>query len=79
MLPSIENEILKINKDAPTEPLTILFNKIMKTQTTPEQWNTAEIMLLYKKGDRGNIKSYHLISLTSKLSNVFLKIMNDRI
>ncbi len=71
----IENEAIQILSETISEPLTKIFNKILESGTTPHQWNIAEIILLFKKRDRGNINNYRPISLSSSLAKIFMKIM----
>jgi len=75
----IENDKLKITAGALTNPLTTLFNKIIETGKTPDQWNLAEIILLHRRGSRRDINHYRPISLASNISNIFLKIIENRI
>lgn len=49
---SIDNENLLALNHSMIPALTVFFNKILETEVTPEQWNTAEIRILHKKGDK---------------------------
>ncbi len=59
--------------------LTNLFNEVIENNWVPEQWYTAEIILLYKKGSRENIENYRLVSLTSNISKIFTTVVKNRI
>lgn len=59
--------------------LTELFNAILKFEIVPEQWEAAEIRILYKKGNKDNISNYRPISLTSNTNKMFMKIIKNRI
>lgn len=72
----IENKILtEILKN----PLTEIFNQILKEDKTPKQWETEEIILLHRKGKISYIENYHRISLTSSICKVFIKILKNRV
>lgn len=75
----IENDILKRCAEVLAQPLTDLFNLIVKTGEVPSQWRLAEIILIHKKGDRKNLNNFRPISLASNLSKIFLKIVKERI
>ncbi len=64
----IENEFLKKFGNELAKPLTRLFNRVLSEETIPHQWKLADIILLFKKGDRNNISNYRPISLTSNTS-----------
>ena len=74
----ISNYILKTFAEEITPKLTELFNMITETETIPKQWKIAELILLYKKGNREEIKNYRPISLTSNICKVYTKILKNR-
>ncbi len=74
----IENELLKGFGDILTPHLTKIFNEILTSKVIPEQWNLAEIILVYKKGDKENVENYRPISLTSNICKVFMAILKNR-
>ncbi len=45
----VKNKIIKITKDILVPQLTNLFNEIIENNWVPEQWYTAEMVLLHKK------------------------------
>jgi hypothetical protein len=51
----------------------------MLPRTFPTRLKYATIKPLLKKGDRGDIANYRLISLLTSFSKVFEKIMYDRL
>jgi len=75
----INNETLKVLKDAIVSPLTAIFNCILSSGHPPEDWHLSEIVLLHKKGDRTEMNNYRPISLTSNVSKVFMKILKNKI
>ncbi|MBP1527199.1 MAG: hypothetical protein H9Q66_04685 [Spiroplasma ixodetis] len=76
---TIENNFLRLFKDSILNPLTDIFNLILINQDIPEQWKISEIILLYKKGNRKDIRNYRPISLSSNISKMFMKIIKNRI
>mgnify|MGYP000849031079 CR=1 FL=1 len=62
-----------------SEPITDLFNLIMKEESSPVQWRLAEIIFLFKKGDKAEIGNYYRpISLNSNMCKIFSKIIKNR-
>ncbi len=58
--------------------LGYLFNSITTLGLIPTQWCMAEI-ILHKQGDRTEINNYRLISLSSDVGKVYVKIIENRI
>ncbi|KAJ2948735.1 hypothetical protein O0L34_g7995 [Tuta absoluta] len=75
----IRNETLLEIKDYIVPTLTDVFNKILTTETIPQQWTASTISLLHKKGSKHDISNYRPISLMSNLYKVFAKIILSRI
>ncbi len=75
----IENETLKLLKSIIIKPLTSIFDYILPSGVPPKQWYLSEIILLHKKGDRTDINNYRPIRLSSNISEVFMKILKQRI
>ena len=44
-----------------------LFNSSMRIGKVPSQWKASNVVTIHKKGDRGNIENYRLISLLSQI------------
>ncbi len=71
----IGNEMLKEFTSELMHPLKIILNETIKEEKIPYQWRAAEIILLFKKGNKEMINNYRPISLTSNIS----KIIKERI
>jgi hypothetical protein len=62
------------------EPIvTALFNRIIKSEEIPQQWQRSTIILIHKKGNRDNLNNYRPISLLSNPYKLFTKILTNRL
>ena len=57
--------LLKYSADIISYPLTYLFNKSMSTGTLPKDWVSANVVPVYKRGNKQAPSNYRPISLTS--------------
>jgi len=55
--------------------LTKLFNMCLSSCTVPQMWKYANVLPLYKKGDRSNINNYRPVSLLSCTSKLLERII----
>lgn len=76
---NITNELLKAVLKSIIDPLTNLFNEILKKEKIPTQWTKTTITLLHKKGDKSDINNYRPVSLMSNIYKVFSKLILGRI
>ena len=60
-------------------PLSILFNISFRTGSLPTEWKMANIVPVYKKGDKNCIENYSPISLTCIASKIFEKCIRDEL
>ncbi|XP_047137559.1 uncharacterized protein LOC124814052 [Hydra vulgaris] len=58
-------------------PLSYIFTLSMQSVICPDDWKSAHITPLYKKGSKLNTSNYLPISLTSVVSKVMEKIVKD--
>lgn len=60
------------------EPLYIIYNKCLQSGHFPEKWKIAQVIPIYKSGDKVNVKNYRPISLLDHFGKVFeLLIANE--
>ena len=52
-------------------PLEILFRKFLDSGFVPNQWKTANVIPIFKKGNHRSPSIYRLINLTSVICKVF--------
>ena len=58
--------------------LTKTFNEILTTTQIPPTWDEAKVIIIYKKGDPGDIKNYKPISLLSHSYKLFTRLLQTR-
>ena len=61
------------------KPLAIIFNKIFKTGKIPNKWKLANVVPIFKKGDKSSVTNYRPISLTSLPMKVLEYCIKDMI
>ena len=59
----ITSELIKAGDDIMTKTLTNLFNKIMLTENSPNDWSKMIITPIHTKGDKLNAENYRAIAL----------------
>ena len=67
----INVKILRELQDILAPILEVIFNHSLNTGIVPSDWKMANIMPLFKKGDRSQPNNYRPISLTSIVSKLF--------
>ena len=75
----ISNRILKICNNQLSEPLALVFNFALKTGKYPSEWKNANLIPIFKKGDRQLMKNYRPVSLLSQTSKIFERIIYNKI
>ncbi|KAG6460286.1 hypothetical protein O3G_MSEX011890 [Manduca sexta] len=58
-----------------TMPLKIIFEKSIQSSTFPSMWKSANVVPIYKKQDKSNIRNYRPVSILSLFSKVFERIV----
>jgi len=75
----ISSDVHKAGGTEVIEQLTGLYIQILEEKKLPQSWKEAKIILLYKKGDKADIKNYRPISLLSHAYKIFTRIIQNRI
>ena len=60
-------------------PVCMLFEKSLREGRVPEDWRRANVVPIYKAGDRAKAKNYRPVSLTCQLCKVFERLVRDEL
>ena len=60
-------------------PLKIIFEKSLNDGECPDDWRTANVTPIHKKGDRTDPSNYRPVSLTSQVCKVLETVVRERI
>ncbi|CAM5107883.1 unnamed protein product [Natator depressus] len=71
--------ILKVLTEEISEPLLIIFEMSWKMGEIPEEWKRANIVPIYKKGNKDNPGNYRPVSLTSVPGKIMQQIIKQSI
>ncbi|XP_065678462.1 uncharacterized protein LOC136093401 [Hydra vulgaris] len=77
-LDRVHPKVLKECKSTLAKPISLLFNKSFETGKLPKLWLCANIVPLFKNGDKLNPCNYRPVSLTSVVCKVMEKIIKDK-
>jgi len=75
----IHPQLLKECATVLAEPLSLLFQRSFDTGTLPADWKTANIVPIFKKGDRTDRANYRPVSLTSVPCKIMESIIKDKL
>lgn len=75
----IPPRLLQATSDTISDPLCLLFRKSLNEGSLPEEWRTANVTPIYKKGDRHVLRNYRPVSLTCQFSKVLESVICDAI
>ena len=65
--------MLKVCGDSIYVPLQMIFKQALLTGVFPSEWKKGNIVPIYKKNDKQNIKSYQPVSLRPICCKIFNK------
>ena len=74
----ITSDVFLLGGEATITYLTKVYNEILQTKEVPPSWNEAKIIILFKKGDPGDIKNYRPISLLAHSYKLFTRLLQKR-
>ena len=69
--------MLKMSGDAIIETLFKIFKNCLKCGIFPDDWKKGNIVPIFKKGDKQNIRNYRPVSLLPICSKIFERIIYD--
>ena len=72
----ITPKLLELSAEFISGLLSQFFNQSMSSGTLPKDWTTANIIPIYKKGERCLVNNYKPISLTSIVVKVMEKVIS---
>ena len=75
----IKPRLLQQLQDSILLPLEMLFNRSLETGEIPQEWRTAKVTPIFKKGAKGDPGNYRPVSLTSVPCKILESIVKDRI
>ena len=75
----IHGLVLKKCSSTLANPLSTLFKISYYSSKIPDDWKTANVVPIHKKGSKENVENYRPISLTSLVMKIFEKIIRDDI
>ncbi|XP_018368763.1 PREDICTED: uncharacterized protein LOC108764858 [Trachymyrmex cornetzi] len=76
---SIPAEALKLFSGEWFNFLLDFFNVILESQLPPQGWMQSSLFMLFKKGDRANVKNYRAIAVTNAMTKLFMQIFVVRL
>ena len=75
----IHPRVLKELSDSLTKPLTLLFQASRDQKCVPEEWKTATVSAIYKKGSKKQPGNYRPVSLTCICCKIMESIVRDQL
>ena len=76
---SVSNKLLKFVKNAISEPLTIIINKMLRVGIFPDLLKISKVVPVYKKDDNTNLSNYRPISLLPFMSKILGKVILEQL
>ncbi|MEW8548488.1 MAG: reverse transcriptase family protein [Candidatus Thiodiazotropha sp.] len=71
----ISHRMLKYTSHTVAKPLCYLFNMSLQQRSFPSLWKSADVMPIFKKGDKSIVSNYRPISLISCVGKSFERIV----
>ena len=75
----IHGKILKNCAVGLAFPLTCIFRASYNSGHIPEEWKLANVVPIFKKGDKASVENYRPISLTCLIMKVFERLVKEKL
>ena len=75
----VTTDIMVVGGEVIIQEMVTLFNDILNKTRIPKDWKEAKIIILFKKGDKSEVKNYRPISLLSHQYKIFIRVIHNRI
>lgn len=75
----LENEVWKYAPKEVGEALWEMLRKIWNGEEIPEDWRKGVICPIYKRGDKGAVKSYRGVTLIDTAYKIYAGILDERL
>ena len=75
---NIHPHVLKETATSVYVPLSMIFKESLEVGETPEDWRSANVTPIFKKGDRNDPANYRPVSLTSQVCKVLESIVREK-
>ena len=70
--------VMILGEEESVKQITKFFKQILETKKIPVEWEEAKMIILHKKGDMKDIKSYRPISLLFHMYKLFSRILKNK-
>ena len=78
-LDNYQSKLLKLTSPSICKSLTFIINKSLSTGQFPDEWKSARIAAIYKKGNKLSTGNYRPVSILPVLSKVSEKIVHKQL
>ena len=75
----IHNKVLHETKNEVVVPLTKIINKSLSEGCIPDRWREAQVIPVFKKGNRSDPNNYRPVSLTSTCCKIMETLVRDSV
>lgn len=75
----IKIELIKYGGKNVITLLTDMFNQILEGEQPPQEWRSAYICSIYKKGDKAKCENYRGLSVINSIGRIFSKVLKNKI
>lgn len=76
---NIHPRLLKELADVLALPISLLFQKSLESKQLPQDWKSANVTPIFKKGNKGDSKNYRPVSLTSIICKMMENLVRKQL